>query len=165
MESPKSTRATRGDIQLWRDEVQLLEDNSEANTNIRVKDRRANIKLEQADKENIISSLNYSESREILSNIEGVLVGVLAIEQFGNVDAEVIQDKVRSDIQTIDDKSLDTNGTVNQDTVNVKPSLELQHQNAIVIKDTNGDESQHAMLPHQAGAIEPSHMACTSGTE
>lgn len=35
-----------------------------------------------------------------------------------------------------------------------------REQNAIVMKETNGVEQHHAMVPHQVDAIEASPMAC-----
>lgn len=110
VESPKYNAGTTRDRQLWSDE----EYNSEPNTSITPEVKRGNTQQTGADKVKNMSGGNYSFTGEILSDI---LAGVLASEQVGSDDAEVLQDTVRSNNQIIDGKLLDTNGTVHRETI------------------------------------------------
>ncbi|OIS95845.1 hypothetical protein A4A49_21984 [Nicotiana attenuata] len=116
----------------------------------------------------------------VLATVEGVLVEISGDDQLENVPTKVFNDTVWLDKETVDRELGDLSGTVFPVlSATVNPSLGsiddlqfkmLEHslgtgdQCEMVMKENNGEESQHPMVPHVASTIETSLMACVSGT-
>ncbi|OIT03738.1 hypothetical protein A4A49_27256 [Nicotiana attenuata] len=118
--------------------------------------------------------------KEIETTNDGVPVTISAGEQGGDVEVEVLHNTVRQVHQTVGGKPLDLNGIVTfAEKATVNPSLESIHalqfkmlhnslgageQNTMEMKETNGEQHQHVIIPQAAYTIDPSPRACAFGT-
>ncbi|OIT19533.1 hypothetical protein A4A49_65481 [Nicotiana attenuata] len=132
---------------LWRDEVEIIEDKTRGTYEDNVNSQRVNTQTivptrvdkevpKDAEKVEVTNAattpkmqgngtVNPCATREVFLSVEGVTMDVSAREQVDNVDVEVLQEIVRSDIQTVGGKPLDPNVTVTSaNRAIVNPSLE-----------------------------------------
>ncbi|OIT29802.1 hypothetical protein A4A49_28928 [Nicotiana attenuata] len=121
------------------------------------------------------------EVNKVADNQENsnVLAGEQTAGSIGNI-ATVNPNSLRSEQEIAIGKLGDPNGIVistNVTTVNpslgsiydlqfkmLQQSLGTGDQSALVMKETNGEQPQHAIVPHVSGTSEQSPMACASRT-